>query len=335
MKKLTCEDTDTNKHLSHDDFTIAWISALPAELAAAEGMLDERYPNLPTPPNDENTYVFGRMHIHNIVIACLPAGVPGTNSAATIASQIRSTFPSLRFGLMVGIGGGVPSAEHDIRLGDVVVSQPTGQLGGVIQYDYGKAIHDGQFERKGMLNKPPLVLLTAVTRMRAAHILEPSRISELIFGMVKKWPAMKDEFTYPTNTQDLLFDCKYEHEKSQDTCANCDASRQVKRAARVSHNPAIHYGLIGSANQVMKDGLKRDCFEMEAAGLMDNFPCLVIRGISDYADSHKNKQWQSYAAATAAGYAKELLSVIHEKQLVDAPNASMTDGNLLAQISGD
>lgn len=52
MKKLTREDNDINKHLSHDDFTIAWISALPAELAAAEGMLDERYPNLPTPPND-------------------------------------------------------------------------------------------------------------------------------------------------------------------------------------------------------------------------------------------------------------------------------------------
>ena len=46
------------------------------------------------------------------------------------------------------------------------------------------------------------------------------------------------------------------------------------------------------------------CFKMEAAGLMDDFPCLVVRGICDYADSHKNKQWQGYAAATAAAYAK-------------------------------
>jgi hypothetical protein len=52
------------------------------------------------------------------------------------------------------------------------------------------------------------------------------------------------------------------------------------------------------------------CFEMEAAGLMDSFHCLVIRGICDYADSHKNKKWQEYTAATAAGYAKELLSVV-------------------------
>jgi nucleoside phosphorylase len=76
---------------------------------------------------------------------------------------------------------------------------------------------------------------------------------------------------------------------------------------------------------VIKDGQFRDriaqelgviCFEMEAAGLMDSFPCLVIRGICDYADSHKNKRWQPYAAATAAVHAKELLGVV-KKQGVD------------------
>jgi hypothetical protein len=58
------------------------------------------------------------------------------------------------------------------------------------------------------------------------------------------------------------------------------------------------------------------CVEMEAAGLMDEFPCLVIRGICDYADSHKNKRWQPYAAATAAAYAKELLSIIPAQEMV-------------------
>lgn len=66
------------------------------------------------------------------------------------------------------------------------------------------------------------------------------------------------------------------------------------------------------------------CFEMEAAGLMDNFPCLVIRGICDYSDSHKNKQWQGFAAATAASYAKVLLSVVHGRQVVDTPSAQMS-----------
>ena len=61
---------------------------------------------------------------------------------------------------------------------------------------------------------------------------------------------------------------------------------------------------------------------MEAAGLMDNFPCLVIRGICDYSDAHKNKKWQPYAAATAAAYAKELLGVIHPVQVDKTPSTA-------------
>ena len=109
----------------------------------------------------------------------------------------------------------------------------------------------------------------------------------------------------------------------------------MTRPVRDKHDPVIHYGLIASGNRVIKHGGTRDklgqelgilCFEMEAAGLMDNFPCLVIRGICDYADSHKNKQWQGYAAATAAAYAKELLSVIHPNQVEETPSAvSVTD----------
>jgi nucleoside phosphorylase len=94
--------------------------------------------------------------------------------------------------------------------------------------------------------------------------------------------------------------------------------------AKDEDNPAIHYGLIASANQVMKDALIRDrlitekdvlCFEMEAAGLMNHFPCLVIRGICDYADSHKNQEWQGYAAMTAAAYTKDLLCRIVPQQM--------------------
>lgn len=49
------------------------------------------------------------------------------------------------------------------------------------------------------------------------------------------------------------------------------------------------------------------CFETEAAGLMNHFPCLVVRGICDYSDSHRTREWQGYAAMTAAAYAKDLL----------------------------
>ena len=102
----------------------------------------------------------------------------------------------------------------------------------------------------------------------------------------------------------------------------------MQRKPRTTNVPVIHYGLIGSANQVMRHGITREklrqergiiCFEMEAAGLMDNFPCLVIRGICDYSDTHKDESWQPYAAATAAAYAKELLEVIPHVQVTKTP----------------
>ena len=129
----------TARSLHHHDYTVGWVCALPLEMAAAKAMLDEIHPGLPTSPNDQNTYVLGKIHAHNVVIACLPSGVYGTASAATVASQMLFSFQSIRFGLMVGIGGGAPTKEFDIRLGDMVVSKPTGCFGGVVQYDFGKA----------------------------------------------------------------------------------------------------------------------------------------------------------------------------------------------------
>ena len=107
------------RSLRHHDYTVAWVCALPLEMAAAKSMLDEIHPNLPNSSNDQNTYVLGKIHAHNVVIACLPSGVYGTTSAATVANQMLCPFRSIRFGLMVGIGGSVPTKKADIRLGDV------------------------------------------------------------------------------------------------------------------------------------------------------------------------------------------------------------------------
>jgi nucleoside phosphorylase len=109
-------------------------------------------------------YTLGRIGEHNVVIACLPPGQMGTNSAAAAAIQMKSKFSAIRFGLMVGIGGGVPSAELDIRLGDVAISQPHLQHGGVVQYDFGKAGPNG-FTQTGALNTPPTILLHALTKL--------------------------------------------------------------------------------------------------------------------------------------------------------------------------
>jgi nucleoside phosphorylase len=75
-----------------------------------------------------------------VIIACLSFGVTGTTSAAYVARDMLYTFDSIRFGLMVGIGGGVPSSGNDIRLGDIVVSKPAEISGGVIQYDFGETV---------------------------------------------------------------------------------------------------------------------------------------------------------------------------------------------------
>lgn len=317
--------------LSHDDYTVGWICALPLEMAAAKLILDAIHPGLPLPTTDQNTYLLGNIGEHNIVIACLPSGAYGTISAAAVAMQLLSSFHSIRFGLMVGIGGGVPSGHADIRLGDIVVSQPADTSGGVIQYDLGKALSGGQFQRTGMLNRPPKILLTALATLQAHHLTEDSRIVEFISNIQVKTPRRAANFARPSQ-EDCLYQADYEHGASN-TCIDCDRSKLILRPSRGHEEPVIHYGLIASANQVVKDGRRRDqlaqdlgvyCVEMEAAGLMNDFPCLVIRGICDYADSHKNKEWQGYAAAVAAAYAKELLLVVPINQIDSTPTARET-----------
>ncbi|KAH7370407.1 Pfs domain protein [Rhexocercosporidium sp. MPI-PUGE-AT-0058] len=311
---------------SHDDYTVGWICALPLELAAAMAMLDDIHPDLPVRPNDRNIYTLGRIGAHNVVVTCCP-GVYGTISAATAATQMYCSFKSIRYGLMVGIGAGVPSMEADIRLGDIVVSKPTKNSGGVVQYDFGKIITAGHFERTGMLNRPPQMLLRAIEKLQTAHLRNGTRMPTYLSEMVAKYPRMSN-FIYPSQQQDRLFQAAYDHVGSNVTCDDCDDSRLVDRPTRDTNDPTIHYGLIGSGNRVIKNSSSRDqlarelgvlCLEMEVAGLMDFFPCLVIRGIGDYADSHKNKTWQRYAAATAAAYAKEIISVIPTNQVAKVP----------------
>ncbi|KAJ3335831.1 hypothetical protein HDU93_004278 [Gonapodya sp. JEL0774] len=303
------------RRLRSDEYTVGWVCALPTDLAAARAMFDEEYQPLDRDTMDTNIYSFGRIGVHNVIVACLPAGNRGTNSAATVANNLGRTFDSLQFRLMVGVGGGVPSSDADIRLGDVVVSQPLETHGGVVQYDMGETTPEG-FQRKGFLNSPPLLLLNAVNRLRANHLAGNNDFAQHL-EKLRRLPEFRREATGP----DILFHPTYKHERGRHMCTSCNPIMQVKsRPDRLGGDPVVHYGLIASGNQDMKDGVQRDrvskelggvlCFEMEAADLMNHFPCLIIRGISDYADSHKNTCWQGYSAGTAAACAKELLLVI-------------------------
>lgn len=306
----------------HAAYTVAIVCAIGYEMSAVRYMLDKEHPRLPTKDRDSNMYVLGELYGHNVALACLP-GNQGKGAAAIVATNMARTFPNIKWRFLVGIGGGVPSSKHDIRLGDVVVSMPEGPYGGVVQYDLGKDKDDG-FQLKGFLSAPPALLRGAVERMKSDHFLEDNKAEEYISALLKRGHRLGVYARPPADT-DVLFDVTYQHDPARSTCQDCDKTKISPRPARLSDSPEIHYGLIASGDRVIKSAASRDrevqqlgdvlCFEMEAAGLMTEFSCIVIRGISDYADSHKNDHWHHYAAAAAASCAKELLSYIDPEKI--------------------
>jgi nucleoside phosphorylase len=290
---------------AHKDYTVAIVSALWFETAACLGMLDEPHPRLRAKPGDNNSYKLGRLAGHNVVLVCLP-GTTGNTAASNTSTNLLRTFPEIKTVLLVGIGGGVAGRdkkvilERDLRLGDIVVGMPSNKTGhGIVEYDLGRETENG-FERKGFLTPSPPLLRSIATTMRMDTSL-PSRLAEHI----KNMDDDEDEFQRPAADTDVVF----------------VADEAVSRPPRKRPDrPKIHYGLIATGDTVVKssesqkkfvDRLAQEgdvlCFEMEAAGVATTTACFVIRGICDYADAHKNKVWQNYAAAAAAAYAKELL----------------------------
>ncbi|KAL6696391.1 ankyrin repeat-containing domain protein [Trichoderma pleuroticola] len=322
------------------EYTVGWICAIKVEYVAAQEFLDEEHegpePDDVSPQDNNNNYALGSIGKHNVVIATLPLGEYGIASAATVARDMMHSFPNVRIGLMVGIGGGAPSEHHDIRLGDIVVSAPKDGSSGLLQYDFGKNIQDQSYlTTTGFLNQAPIALRTALAGLQAQYERKGHRLEQAINSVLEKNKRLRRQYKRPDQSSDRLYQPGIVHPNTKEGCSlACDPSGLISRPGRIEDddNPAIHYGLIASANQLMKNALLRDklaaekdvlCFEMEASGLMNHFPCLVIRGICDYSDSHKNKEWQGYAAMVAAAYAKDLLyrippnSVTAEKRIRD------------------
>ncbi|KAF3140276.1 hypothetical protein TWF703_003149 [Orbilia oligospora] len=304
---------------NYEDYNVAVITALDYEMSAFRYMLDKEHTTLPTKEGDTNMYILGEYNRHNIVIACLP-GNQGKGAASIASTNLNRTFPCVIWRFLIGIGGAVPSFEHDIRLGDVVISMPEGIHGGVVQYDLGKDVEDG-FNIKGFLVPPPTLLRNVAQVMKSNHLLQDNKVDEFISLMTKRSKRLSI-FKRPSETlqPDILYAADYLHIAGERTCANCNKSRAVSREDRDVEGSVIHYGLIASGDRVVKSGTKRDkvaqriggvlCFEMEAAGIATELSCIVIRGISDYSDSHKNDVWHYYAAAAAAAAGKEMLSYL-------------------------
>ncbi|KAF4550855.1 Ankyrin repeat-containing protein 16 [Elsinoe fawcettii] len=308
-----------------EDYRVGIICALPVEEQSMTAMLDEEHPKLPgVGGRDGNRYVCGNISDHDVVIACLSRGRVGKSEATRLAADMDHTFPALDVVLMVGIGGGAPSSTVDIRLGDIAVSVPSEQHPGVVEWDRGKAERDG-FRMTGSQVPPPRRLIQVTQEMQNRELYEGSSLLRTIEDAGRRHPRLlASHFTAPDAKDDVLFQPHYMHENHKD-CSWCDHDKTTIRPRRDIEEPLVFYGNIACGDQVVKNATERDriakehhiiCFEMEAAGIVSVFEnrYLVIRGICDYADSHKNKKWQPWAASAAAAYAKAFLRILESTE---------------------
>ncbi|RVD80592.1 uncharacterized protein DFL_008487 [Arthrobotrys flagrans] len=305
------------RRLDVREYTVGWVCALPIEHAAAAMMLDEEHEDPPHSINEDNIYTLGRILSHNVVIVCLPAGLTGTASATAAAVEMKLKFPRIQFGLLVGVGGGVPIAT-DIRLGDVVVSEPHPQNtnGGVVQYDFGKRSHNGFF-RTGFLNRPPQHLLDAVSKLKDNHIMGKNTVPNHL-AAATSLPV----FARQNAGEDILFKPTYIHVEGM-TCENCSKEEIIQRVPRFGQDFVIHYGTIASGNSLIRDAQTRDrlssqlggviCFEMEAAGLMNHFPCLVIRAERSITTLHSDSIFLQQRLLVREDILSFLMGVFYEK----------------------
>jgi len=272
-------------------YTIGWICALTVEYVAARLFLDKLHGSEgrpeSVPRNDNNQYTLGEIAGHNVVIACMPRGQYGISSATSVAKDLIRSFPNVRIGLMVGIGGGAPSEKNDIRLGDVVVSSPENSEthGGVLHYAFGRNVQDQEFKMTGFLAASPKSLLGAVGGLEVKYEMEGQRLEDAIEKALDKLQNQRSRNKYrrPDPENDKLYRSEVLHPSFNDgTCAEVcgdDPSklhiRRTRETEESEDSLTIHYGLIASADQLMKNALMRDklakeknvlCFEMEAAG---------------------------------------------------------------------
>ena len=267
---------------------------------------------------------------HNVVIACLPSGMPGKVSAARVIQPMKQTFPNVRIWLLVGIAGGVPrnpptkDSLDDIHLGDVVVgwAEHTG-VPSVQEYDLRRHQGPQNYQSLSILDKPDFPLLGALGNLLAGRILKDLQLH-------KHLARCDEDFGHPGLTNDVLFEADYRCISKDGDCRDCDPSLRVARPSRSTEELVFHQGTILTGDSVIQCAQERDflskkhhdamAFEMEAAGFVDLTHGLVIRGISDYADSHKNSLWQNHAAATAGSFARELLLQIESSLEIVPPH---------------
>ncbi|KAI9896032.1 hypothetical protein N3K66_009101 [Trichothecium roseum] len=327
-------------------FRTAIICALPREADAVALLFDQYWDEECDPygraDGDTNTYITGRIGGHNVVLAILPN--MGTNSAAAATASLRSSYTDLKLAILVGICGGIPHiANSDAFLGDVIVSRTIVQYDYGRQYPGHFAVKNNVEDSLGRANKDIRSLLAVFETelMRERLQMEASKHLKHLQEAGRK-KRRRANYQYPGTKEDRLYPPHHTH-KHREKCSVCADNLDIfcESASKAScieigcgsttvgirerpfdliqsgnFVPEIFIGRVGSGNTVMKSGEERDqiatrhdliAFEMEGGGAWDEIPCIIVKGICDYADSHKNKTWQDFAAATAASVAKAIL----------------------------
>ncbi|OQE25197.1 hypothetical protein PENSTE_c006G09838 [Penicillium steckii] len=291
------------------NFFLGWLCAEPCEFYEAEKMFDKRYSSthLVQATNDENDYHLGQIGEHYVVMNCPISQASDESQAPKIAKDMKSTFPQIRFILLVGIGGAAPSKQNDIRLGDVVFGLK------VHPYSHG-AVNEDPSDDSTETKQPPEPLLAATT------LLKTGDRSNIPLQAAKNFILPEDD-SARRPTRDILYESEYSCEGPGCDCKdpqkeNPSSHEQDRPLAKHRDHIMIHTGIVGSAGRFMRIGKKRAsyskthniiCFETGTAQVMDTVPSLAIRGIFDYSDGHQNDDWQSYASLVAAICAKRLL----------------------------
>jgi nucleoside phosphorylase len=340
---------------SRDDIAIAIICALPEERDTVEALMTRDYKDegqrYGKVRGDDNSYKVGELGGKPVVLAA-PRDM-GTTNTRDLARGLRISFPSITYAFVVGITGGAPFVPEgsgwkasDIHLGDVIVSTQ------VIEYDFGREYENG-FKRRtnveSVLPHAPAEVTNFVNQFVRGRGQAFKRILRKTNADLADCSGFevgeKGYHEHPGPDKDDVYDLGYHH-KHQDPgeCAQCSQCTEwyhevCKEALSAScqelgceprcSNPVretkIHFGRYASGNAVMKSGHRRDLlireegvigFEMEGAGAWEVLGTIVVKGVVDYADSHKNKQWRGYPAARAALCAA---AMIEEIELPDGP----------------
>ncbi|KAL6794164.1 ankyrin repeat-containing domain protein [Trichoderma sp. SZMC 28012] len=296
---------------------------------------------------DTNIYRNGRIGIHNVVLMLLPnmgkAAVAGSAaSLRTSYSNLRIAF------LVGVCGGVPIVGAHEALLGDVAIGEAIIQYDFGRQYPGEFIPKETAVATQSLPNKDIRTLLAYFKSDTGKADLRQNTARHLrALQGVAVQKEYQYNYRYPGFAEDKLFVATYRHKHrggpsgdpccetesycdnaAQSSCSElgCDEKMLVQRHRlerkrdlpwEEAQCPDIFIGRVASADTVMKSGDHRDqiakqydiiAFEMEGAGLWDECPCIVIKGICDYADSHKNKIWQPFAAATAAAAVKAMLA---------------------------